>query len=95
LEYGKKLNDFCYLKYIFSSFQQFKGKNNPRNHHYKEKCFLTHLNEPLLYLSPVKLEIIMVKPVQINYYHSVLTTEEIKKINGYTTEVFNQIKIIS
>ena len=74
------------------TWQQFKGKNNPRNHHYKEKCFLTHLDEPFLYLSPVKLEIIMAQPVQIHYYHSVLTPEEIKRLNGYSaTEVFKHV----
>ena len=80
-----------FFQYI-SKWQKFDGKDNQRNHHYKEKCFLTHLNEPFLYLSPVKLEQIMVQPVQINYYHSVLTSAEINMLNGYTTtEVFKKI----
>jgi hypothetical protein len=64
--------------------KNFEGRNNPRNDHSEEKCYRTHRNEPYFYLSPLKLEIMMERPVQLHLYHSVLTSKDINQIKEYT-----------
>ena len=46
-------------------------------------CFVSHMQEPYLQLSPVKIEIIKEDPVQVVMYHSILTIKEIEKIKSY------------
>ena len=51
----------------------------------EEMCFVSHMQEPYLQLSPVKIEIIKEDPAQVVMYHSTLTTKEIEVIKSYTT----------
>ena len=49
----------------------------------EEMCFVSHMQEPYLQLSPVKIEIIKEDPAQVIMYHSILTIKEIEKIKSY------------
>lgn len=73
--------------------KNFEGRNNPRNDHSEEKCYRTHRNEPYFYLSPLKLEVMMEKPVQLHLYHSVLTSKDINQIKEYTELMVRNISI--
>lgn len=62
---------------------RFTVERNPRINSEKEKCILTHHNEPYLYLGPLKLEIIVAEPLQLYLYHSLLTPWQINTLRGY------------
>ena len=65
-------------------------------------CFVSHMQEPYLQLSPVKVEIIKEYPVQVLVYHSILTMKEIEKIKSYiipevrkVIKKYNHLKVCS
>ena len=49
----------------------------------KAKCYITHRNDPYLYLHPVKMEVVTKQPLKLYLFHDVLTPSQVLNIKSY------------
>ena len=70
------------MLYIALVLQKFEDNDVIKNDPSQERCFLSHNDTPYFYLSPLKLEVVMEKPIEIYIYHDVVTSNELNTIKN-------------
>ena len=63
--------------------QKFQNNGNSKNSHGKEKCSITHQDDPFLFLMPLKLEVVMAGHLNLYVFHSVFDSRRIDQIQEY------------
>ena len=63
--------------------QKFQNNHSSKNDHVKEKCFVSHQDDPFFLLMPLKVEVIMAGPMNLFMFHSVLSSQQIDEIQDH------------
>ena len=64
-------------------FQVFESDDIVQTDPLQERCFFAHNNDPYLYISPLKLEVVMESPLQLYIYHGAATFHEINQVKAH------------
>ena len=75
----RKMFDFI----LNLNLQKFQNDGSSKKSHGKEKCILTHQDDPFLFLMPLKLEVIMAGHLSLYVFHSVFNSQRIDEIQEY------------